>query len=68
MLRRELLISIPFCDYGYGYCTAPDTTCPHWQGTFCELDLSFARLALHYTPKAKPNFIICNESKWNDVK
>ena len=68
MLRRELLISIPFCDYGYGYCTAPDTTCPHWQGTFCELDLSFARLALHYTPKAKPNFIICDESKWNDVK
>ena len=25
------------CDYGYGYCTAPDTICPHWQGTFCEL-------------------------------
>lgn len=26
------------CNYGYGYCTAPDTNCPHWQGTFCELD------------------------------
>lgn len=26
------------CDYGYGYCTAPNTTCPHWQDTFCELD------------------------------
>ncbi len=33
------MISISFCDYGYGYCTAPDTICPHWQGTFCELDL-----------------------------
>lgn len=32
------MISIPFCDYGYGYCAAPDTICPHWQGTFCELD------------------------------
>lgn len=26
------------CEYGHGYCTAPDTTCPHWQGIFCELD------------------------------
>lgn len=25
------------CSYGHGYCTAPDTTCSHWQGTFCEL-------------------------------
>ena len=25
------------CKYGHGCCTAPDTTCPHWQGTFCEL-------------------------------
>ena len=39
------------CNYGYGYCTAPDTNCPHWQGTFCELDLSLAKLAFHYTPK-----------------
>lgn len=50
-----------FCDYGYGYCIAPDTICPHWQGTFCELDLSMVQLASHYTPKAKPNFIICDE-------
>ena len=28
------------CNHGYGYCTAPDTNCPHWQGTFCELDYS----------------------------
>ena len=56
---------IPICEYGFGMC---DTTCPHWQGTFCELDLSLARLALHYTPKAKPKFIIYDESKWNDVK
>lgn len=26
------------CNYGYGYCTAPDIDCPHWQDTFCELD------------------------------
>lgn len=25
------------CKYGHGCCTAPDTICPHWQGTFCEL-------------------------------
>lgn len=36
--RRSLLISIPFCEYGFGICSAPDTICPHWQGTFCELD------------------------------
>jgi len=26
------------CEYGHGRCTAPDTSCPHWQGTFCDLD------------------------------
>ena len=26
------------CEYGYGPCIAPDTQCPHWQGTFCDLD------------------------------
>lgn len=26
------------CEYGYGLCTAPDTQCPYWQDTFCELD------------------------------
>ena len=26
------------CEYGYGPCTAPDTQCPHWQSTFCDLD------------------------------
>ena len=26
------------CEYGHGPCTAPDTKCIHWQGTFCELD------------------------------
>lgn len=26
------------CPYKDGdKCTAPDTACPHWQGTFCEL-------------------------------
>jgi hypothetical protein len=53
------------CNYGYGYCAAPDTICPHWQGTFCELDLRLAQLAFHYTPKAKPNFIICDEGRIN---
>lgn len=28
-----------FCEYGYGRCFAPSTECPHWQGTFCELDV-----------------------------
>lgn len=32
------------CDYGYGKCMAPDTLCPHWQGTFCELDQYYAKL------------------------
>ena len=27
-----------FCEHGYGPCIAPDTECPHWIGTFCELD------------------------------
>lgn len=27
------------CGYGHGVCKAPDTQCPHWQGTFCELDM-----------------------------
>lgn len=29
------------CSYKDGAkCTAPDTDCPYWQGTFCELDES----------------------------
>lgn len=51
---------IPCCNYGFGMC---DTTCLHWQGTFCELDLSLAQLTFHYTPKAKLNFIICDERR-----
>jgi len=27
-----------YCIYGHGCCTAPDTKCIHWAGTFCELD------------------------------
>ena len=55
------MISIPICEYGFGMC---DTTWPpHWQVTFCELDLSLARLAFHYTLKAKPKFIICDERR-----
>lgn len=31
------------CPYDHGICKAPDTTCPHWMGTFCELDMQGAR-------------------------
>lgn len=27
------------CPYGYGWCEVPYKDCPHWQGTFCELDV-----------------------------
>lgn len=27
-----------YCEYGHGRCTAPDTKCIHWMGTFCEMD------------------------------
>ena len=27
----------------FGPCTAPDTNCPHWQGTFCEIDVEKER-------------------------
>lgn len=27
-----------YCECGHGRCTAPDTECIHWMGTFCELD------------------------------
>lgn len=30
-----------YCEYkdGYVQCTAPDTSCEHWQGSFCDYDL-----------------------------
>lgn len=27
------------CEWGHGLCTAPNTNCPHWIGTYCELDV-----------------------------
>ena len=27
------------CGYGHRECKASDTQCPHWKGTFCELDM-----------------------------
>ena len=27
------------CGYGHRKCKAPDTQCPYWKGTFCELDM-----------------------------
>lgn len=35
------------CGYGHGECKAPDTQCPHWQGTFCELDQGLIMLDCH---------------------
>ena len=29
------------CEYGHGPCRAPDMICPHWMGTFCELDFDY---------------------------
>lgn len=26
------------CEWGYGMCTAPDTDCQFWHGTFCKID------------------------------
>ena len=45
------------CEHGHGRCTAPDTNCPHWIGTFCELDIaSIDRDALRaYLIKEKEN-------------
>ena len=51
------------CEYGHGRCTAPDTICPHWQGTFCVLDQILAQLASNDTPKANPNFITPDERR-----
>lgn len=45
------------CDYGYGHCIAPDTKCPHWQSTFCELDESNEELN---TLRRAKNFL-CGE-------
>lgn len=28
-----------YCEYGHGRCTAPDTECIHWMGTFCEYNV-----------------------------
>lgn len=30
---------IGWCEHLECRCTAPDTACPHWHGTFCELDV-----------------------------
>ena len=47
------------CKWGHGRCTAPDTQCPHWIGTFCELDITWERCENENNKKppkeAKPN-------------
>lgn len=55
------------CEYGHGRCTAPNTKCPHWIGTFCELDKFYAELAEYYTPKARASVIIFDEMQ-NSIK
>ena len=32
------------CPYGYGWCEVPYKDCPHWQGTFCELDVEAEKM------------------------
>ena len=32
------------CPYGYGWCEVPYKDCPHWQGTFCELDVKAEKM------------------------
>ena len=32
------------CPYRYGWCEVPYKDCPHWQGTFCELDVEARRM------------------------
>lgn len=36
------------CEYGYGRCTAPNTECSHWMGTFCELDVATNSIVKNY--------------------
>lgn len=31
-----------YCNYEHKRCTAPDTECIHWMGTFCEMDTGMA--------------------------
>lgn len=56
------------CEYGHGRCIAPNITCPHWIGTFCELDSSLDQLVYHYTPKARPKIIFFDESGSREEK
>ena len=32
------------CKHGHGKCTAPNTNCPHWMGTFCEMEDAYSLL------------------------
>lgn len=31
-------IFLSYCPVMEAWCNAPDTSCPHWQGTFCEME------------------------------
>ena len=45
------------CEYGHGQCTAPDTKCIHWMGTFCELDIDEAAERVRKYAKEHPEVI-----------
>lgn len=45
------------CEYGHGDCTAPDTKCIHWMGTFCELDIAEAVERVRKYAKEHPEVI-----------
>lgn len=52
------------CDWDRGICTAPDTNCPHWIGTFCEMDVAFA---LEYPQIEVFNKMLNDKRKENEV-
>ena len=54
------------CGYGHGECKAPDTQCPHWQGTFCELDQELVMRDCHkcvYEVGCRSNPLGCKKYK-----
>lgn len=44
VLNTDFMHFSKACPYGFCNCTAPNTSCQHWQGTFCELDYLFGSL------------------------
>lgn len=61
------------CEHGYGRCTAPETKCPYWQGTFCALDLTYNSVTINnyncykcvYELECQDNPINCKKYKYD---